>query len=71
MSCKFIILNLFLLVFSTGMAFSQAKPVFSGDPAKFKDELMTYMGTELSEEQSTILNHLFQNGTVLHSARKT
>ncbi len=53
---KFIISTSFLLVILTGIAFSQAKPVFSGDPAKFKDELTTYMGTELSAEQSGVLN---------------
>jgi hypothetical protein len=56
MNRKFIILNLFLLVFSTGIAFSQAKPVFSGDASKFKDELLIYMGPDLAEEQSAILN---------------
>jgi hypothetical protein len=38
------------------MAFPQAKPVFSGDPAKFKDELLVFMGPQLPEEQSIILN---------------
>ena len=56
MNRKFIILNLFLLFFSTGMTFSQAKPVFSGDASKFKDELLIYMGPDLAEEQSSILN---------------
>jgi hypothetical protein len=55
MTRKFIILNLILLFFSSGMVFSQAKPVFSGDPSKFKDELLLYMGPDLAEEQSTIL----------------
>lgn len=55
MDRKFIILNFFLLLFSTGMAFSQAKPVFSGDPSKFKDELLLYMGPDLAEDQSSIL----------------
>ena len=56
MTRKFIILNLFLLVLTAGTVFSQTKPVFSGDPAKFKDELLVYMGTNLSEENSAILN---------------
>lgn len=56
MTRKFIILNLFLLVLTAGTVFSQAKPAFSGDPTKFKDELLAYMGTDLSEENSTVLN---------------
>ena len=44
------------MLFSAGIAFSQGQPAFSGDPAKFKDELTIYMGTELSVEHSQILN---------------
>lgn len=56
MNRKFIILNLFLLFFSAGQAFSQAKPVFSGDPVNFKDELLLFMGPDLSEENKAVLN---------------
>jgi hypothetical protein len=52
---KFIILNFCLLVFSAGKVLPQVQPSFSGDPAKFKDELTIYMGPELSEEQIIIL----------------
>ncbi len=34
----------------------QVKPVFSGDPAKFKEELTLFMGSNLSEEHKAILN---------------
>jgi hypothetical protein len=54
MNKKFIILNL-LLFFYAGMVFPQEKPVFSGDPAKFKDELLVYMGPNLSEENNAVL----------------
>lgn len=55
MNRKFVILNFCLLVFSAATLFSQAKPVFSGDPAKFRDELLVYMGSDLSEENRSIL----------------
>ena len=38
------------------MVFSQAKPAFSGDPEKFREELIMFMGADLSEENSAILN---------------
>ncbi|MDP4223487.1 MAG: hypothetical protein Q8868_09255 [Bacteroidota bacterium] len=53
---KLIILNIWLLITSAGCLFSQVKPVFSGDPEKFKDELASFMGPNLTEEQKTILN---------------
>ena len=55
MNRKFVILNFCLLVFSAATLFSQAKPVFSGDPAKFRDELLVYMGSDLSEENRSIV----------------
>ena len=56
MNRKFIILILFLLFFSSGPVYSQVKPAFSGDPSKFKDELLIYMGQDLAEEHRTNLN---------------
>jgi hypothetical protein len=56
MNRKFIILNFFLLLFSAGTAFSQVKPAFSGDPSKFKDELLIYMGQDIAEEHKAVLN---------------
>ncbi len=56
MNLKFIILNLCLLILCAGTVFSQAKPAFSGDPSKFKDELLIFMGPDLSEEHSAVLN---------------
>jgi|WetSurSiteA1Bulk_404760.scaffolds.fasta_scaffold00492_7 hypothetical protein len=56
MNRKFIILISILLVLSAGIVFPQAKPVFSGDPAKFKDELLVYMGSDLSEKNSVVLS---------------
>lgn len=53
---KFIILGLLLILLPAGNLFSQAKPAFSGDPIKFKDELLTFMGPDLSENNSAILN---------------
>jgi len=52
---KFIILNICFLIFSAGTAFPQGQPAFSGDPAKFKDELLVYMGPGLSEQSNAIL----------------
>jgi len=53
---KFIILGLLLILLPAGRLFSQAKPAFSGDPIKFKDELLTFMGPVLPEDKSAILN---------------
>ncbi|MFZ2338113.1 MAG: hypothetical protein WAW07_00135 [Bacteroidales bacterium] len=53
---KFIILGMLLLLLPPGRLLSQAKPIFSGDPSKFKDELMTFMGPDISEKNSAILN---------------
>jgi len=54
---KFIILIFILLLLSASRAWSQAKPAFSGDPSKFRDELLTFMGPELSAEHVTVLNN--------------
>src|SRR4030042_6742856 len=56
MNLKFIILNLCLLILCAGTVFPQAKPAFSGDPSKFKDELLIFMGQDLAEENSAVLN---------------
>jgi hypothetical protein len=56
MNKKLIILNIFFLIFSAGTVFSQGRRVFSGEPEKFKDELLGYMGPNLSGEQRTVLN---------------
>ena len=53
---KFIILNLIFLLFFPGNLYPQARPVFSGEPAKFSEELRIYMGTNLSEQNHIILN---------------
>jgi len=56
MNWKLFLYNLCFLVLCTGTVFSQTKPVFSGDPAKFRDELLVFMGPDLSEEHSTVVN---------------
>lgn len=56
MNWKLIILNLCFLVLAAGAAFPQGKSAFSGDPAKFRDELLSYMGPGLSEEHSAVVN---------------
>jgi len=53
---KFIILNLIFQLFVSGNLHPQEKPVFSGDRAKFSQELQIYMGTNLSEQNTIILN---------------
>ncbi len=53
---KLTFLNFVFLFLFSGALFPQAKPVFSGDPSKFKDELTAFMGTNLQEDQSIILN---------------
>jgi hypothetical protein len=45
----------FLLAYQAAVM-PQGKPVFSGDPAKYKEELTLFMGSNLSEEHSAILN---------------
>jgi hypothetical protein len=48
---------LFQIIFMvSGLLHSQVKPAFSGDPAKFKTELTTYMGPNLNTEQISTLN---------------
>ena len=54
-SLKLIFLNFCILVISTGTLFSQVKPVFSGDPAKFREELLVFMGPDLSEENNAVV----------------
>lgn len=52
---KLILLNSVFLFILTADLMPQAKPVFSGDPSKFKDELILFMGNNLSPEHSAIL----------------
>lgn len=52
---KFIIPGILLLLLPAGLLFPQAKPAFSGDPLKFRDELNAYMGTSLSDDNKAVL----------------
>ena len=52
---KFFILSLSLFILSGWIGFSQEKAVFSGDPAKFREELLVFMGPDLTEEQNANL----------------
>jgi hypothetical protein len=52
---KLITLVILIVLVSTGMLFSQAKPVFSGDRTKFGLELKTFMGPNLNTEQQANL----------------
>jgi len=56
MNRRFIILNFILLLLSAGRVYSQTKPAFSGDPSKFRDELLIFMGPDISGEHTTVLN---------------
>jgi len=56
MNRRFIILNFILLLLSAGRVYSQAKPAFSGDPSKFRDELLIFMGPDISGDHTTVLN---------------
>jgi hypothetical protein len=56
MAKKLLILSLSIFILLPGTVFSQAKPVFSGDPAKFREELLVYMGPNLNAEQTSNLN---------------
>ncbi len=54
---KGLILQVILYIFLfPGMLLPQAKPAFSGDPGKFRDELSAYIGSPGQEEQTKVLN---------------
>ena len=61
MTRKLIILKLLLLFLFTSEILPQAKPVFSGDQTKFRDELLAFMGPSLSEEDKAVLNTFIAN----------
>jgi hypothetical protein len=48
---KLAILCLALQAFLPAVLLSQVKPTFSGDPAKYREELTAFMGPNLNEEQ--------------------
>ena len=50
------LLSLFLLLAFPVIIFSQGKSAFTGDPEKFRSELVTFMGPNLKPEQLSILN---------------
>jgi hypothetical protein len=56
MNRKFIIFYFLFLIFLTVPVFSQTKPAFSGKPEQFKDELLIYMGKDLTDQNKTILD---------------
>lgn len=53
---KLVILCLILQVLIPVSLYSQTKSAFSGDPLKFREELKTFMGPNLSDEQIANLN---------------
>jgi hypothetical protein len=53
---KLIILSFISWVLLPAGLHSQAKTPFSGDPAKYKDELTTFMGPNLNDVQKANLN---------------
>lgn len=56
MSKKLIFFTLFLLLLSPNLLLSQAKSAFTGDPAKFTDELTLFMGPNLNGDQKSNLD---------------
>ncbi|MBA4323283.1 MAG: hypothetical protein C0408_10755, partial [Odoribacter sp.] len=50
------LLSIFLLITISSDSFAQAKPVFSGEIDKFRNELTVYMGTNLNADQHGIVN---------------
>ena len=56
MSKKLIFLTLFLLLHSPYIILSQTRSAFTGDPDKFKTELITFMGPNLNPEQLANMN---------------
>jgi hypothetical protein len=61
MQKKLIILSFILLVLIPATLFAQSKPLFSGDPKKFREELTTYMGPNLNLAQTTVVNKFLMN----------
>lgn len=57
MGRKFIILSVTIIILLAGSGLSQPKPAFSGDHAKFNEELTAFMGMNLSEENNVILDN--------------
>ncbi len=53
---KRLLLIIIVLKFCTGELSSQVKPVFSGESEKFKEELIAYMGINLTPDQKQIVN---------------
>jgi hypothetical protein len=53
---KLSVINLLILILLHGNLFSQVKSPFTGDPAKYKEELTAYMGPNLNGEQKATLN---------------
>jgi hypothetical protein len=53
---KKFLLNIFLLILISSDSFSQAKPVFSGEKNKFREELTNFMGPNLNSGQTGIMN---------------
>jgi hypothetical protein len=53
---KLVIMSLIIQSLLPVSLFSQTRSVFSGDPAKFKTELTTFMGPNLNYEQTANLN---------------
>ena len=56
MSKKLIFFTLFLLLLSPNLLLSQAKSAFTGDPAKFTEELTLFMGPNLNGDQKANLD---------------
>jgi len=56
MTRKFLILCFFIFLLPSKAVFSQIKPPFSGEPEKYRQELLAFMGTGLSVDQTGILN---------------
>jgi hypothetical protein len=53
---KKFLLSILLLILAGGKIFSQAKPVFSGENIKFREELTVFMGPNLNSDQLQIMN---------------
>ncbi|OFY63075.1 MAG: hypothetical protein A2V64_09550 [Bacteroidetes bacterium RBG_13_43_22] len=53
---KLVILILFIRIFLPADLFPQVKSPFTGDPAKYRDELTLFMGPNLNDVQKTNLN---------------
>ncbi len=56
MVVRLLISGFTFLFLTAGTLFPQVKPVFSGEPEKYSQELRSYMGTGLNVEQTASLN---------------